>query len=227
MSIEVAIIGIDGSGKSSNILQSANTLAEQHSVAVLGWKSIAYIQRGQTCYLSSQSTAKCPNILERFGFVSARIRATWYRLRKSSLIKGLRPTFCIEDRDLLLDPSILVTPYLPLLRKVSVSARVRFMRAITGGRLSDAYVYLDISPQAAFERVCSRHRREGKKLSAHENLTHLKELQLEYENGLAFLQESHVPICRVTSEERSVEACSREIVDFLKHIHMQHTMREP
>ncbi len=218
MSTEVAIIGIDGSGKSSNIVQTANYLGEEYSVVVLGWKSIAYIKSGQICYLSSQSADKCPSYLERLSFLSARTRATWYRLRKGSLIKGLNSTFCIEDRDLILDPSILAIPYLPIFRKVSISARVRFMKAITWGRLSDVYVYLDISAQSAFERVCLRHKREGKKLSSHENLQHLRQLSSEYEFGLAFLQESNIPVCRVNTEERTVEECSREIVDFLKRI---------
>ena len=226
MSIEVAIIGIDGSGKSSTILQTASYLGEEHSVVVLGWKSIAYIEHGRTCYLSGQSVDNCPSYLERLSFLSTRTKATWYRLRKASLIKGLNSTFCIEDRDLLLDPSILATPYLPLLRKLSVSARVRFMKAITWGRLSDVYVYLDISPQAAFERVCARHRHEGKKLSAHENLPHLSQLVFEYESGLAFLEDSHIPVCRINSEERGVEECSRQIVDFLRQIHTGRLIRK-
>ena len=196
VTIEVAIIGIDGSGKSSNISQTAAYLGESYSVVVLGWKSIAYIEGGHICYLSSQRTEKCPEYLERLSFLSTRIRKTWYRLHKASLVKGLDPSFCIEDRDLLFDPSILATSYLPVIRKASVSARVRFMRGMTGGRLSDVYVYLDISPQTAYERVCLRHKQEGKKLSSHENLKHLSQLRAEYESGLAFLGESHIPVCR-------------------------------
>jgi hypothetical protein len=53
-----------------------------------------------------------------------------------------------------------------------------------------------------------------KKISAHENLRHLDQLRSEYESGLAFLEESHIPVCRVNTEKRTVEECSREIVDF-------------
>ncbi len=219
MTIEVAVIGIDGSGKSSNILQSAAFLGEDHSVVVLGWKSIAYIEGGSICYLSSQKTGKCPGYLERLSFLSTRIRTTWYRLRKAALLRGLDPAFCIEDRDLVLDPSILAISYLPVIRRASVSTRVRFMSSLTRGRLSDVYVYLDIRPQTAFERVCLRHRQEGKKLSAHENLQHLSQLRSEYESGLAFLECSRIPVCRVNTEQRTVEECSREIVAFLRQVY--------
>ena len=221
MTIEVAVIGIDGSGKSSNISQSAAYLGERYSVLVLGWKSVAYIEGERSCYLSNQRTGKCPRYLEQLSFLSPRISTTWYRLRKASLVKGLNPAFCIEDRDLLLDPSILSISYLPVIRKVSVPARVRFMRGITGGRLSDVYIYLDTSPQTAYERVCLRHRLEGKKISAHENLQHLSQLSSEYESGLAFLKESRIAVCRVNTEKRTVEKCSREIVDFIRHYMMQ------
>lgn len=219
MTIEVAVIGIDGSGKSSNILQSAAYLGEDHSVVVLGWKSITYIEEGRICYLSSQKTGKCPGYLERLSFLSTRLRTTWYRIRKASLVKGLDPTFCIEDRDLVLDPSILAISYLPVIRRATVSARVRFMKGLTGGRLSDVYIYLDISPQNAYERVCLRHQQEGKKLSAHENLQHLSQLRSEYESGLNFLEDSQIPVCRVNTEQRTVEDCSREIVDFLRQLY--------
>lgn len=226
MTIEVAVIGIDGSGKSSNILQSAGYLGEDYSVVVLGWKSIAYIEEGRICHLSSQRAEKCPSYLERLSFLSTRIRTTWYRLRKASLVKGLDPAFCIEDRDVLLDPSILAISYLPMIRKMSVSVRVRFMRAMTGGRLSDVYVYLDINPLTAYERVCLRHRQEGKKLSAHENLQHLSHLRSEYESGLAFLEESRIPFIRVNTGERTVEESSREIVDFLRQIYTESVIRK-
>lgn len=215
MTIEVAVIGIDGSGKSSNISQSAAYLGKDHSVAVLGWKSIAYIERGRICYLSGHSTGKRPGYFRRLCFLCSRTKMMWLRLRKASLLKDLTPAFCIEDRDLVLDPCILAISYLPAMRKVSVSTRVRFMRGMTRGRLSDVYVYLDISPETAFERVCLRHRLEGKELSAHENLRHLRQLRYEYEKALAFLMQSGIPVCRVNTEARTVEQCSREVVDFL------------
>lgn len=141
---------------------------------------------------------------------------TWFRLRKASLIKKLAPAFCIEDRDLVLDPCILAISYLPALRKTSLESRVRFMKGVTGGRLSDVYVYLDISSETAFERVSIRHQLEGKKLSAHENLEHLSRLRYEYESALAFLEESQIPVCRVNAEKCTVEESMRKIVDFLE-----------
>lgn len=215
MTVEVAVLGIDGSGKSSNIFQSANYLGRDHSVLILGWKSITYIERGRICNLESQETRKRPDYVARWRFLAMRSRMMWFRLRKASLIKECTPAFCIEDRDLVLDPCILVSSYLPAIRKTPLSARVRFMKGVTGGRLSNVYVYLDISPEAAFERVCIRHRREGKKLSAHENLEHLRLLRYEYASALSFLQESRIPVCRVDTEGCTVEECSRTIADFI------------
>jgi hypothetical protein len=58
-----------------------------------------------------------------------------------------------------------------------------------------------------------------KKNSAHENLRHLGQLRSEYELGLAFLEESHISVCRKNTEKRTVEKCSREIVDFLRQVY--------
>lgn len=147
MTIEVAVIGIDGSGKSSNISQSAADLGRDYSVLVLGWKSIDHIEPGRSCNLSSHQTEKCPEYCKRLCFLSKRLGMAWFRLRKASLLKNLAPAFCIEDRDLVLDPCILAISYLPALRKTSVVSRVRFMKGVTGGRLSDVYVYLEISSE--------------------------------------------------------------------------------
>jgi thymidylate kinase len=228
VTVEVAVIGIDGSGKSSIILRSAAHLGTDHSIVILGWKSVAYIEQGRTCYLLKLITGSCHGFVQRVGFVLKRIRIAWLRLRKAALIKRLTPVICIEDRDLVLDPCILAVLYVPAIKKTSVSVRIRFMKSMVRGRLSDAYVYLDISPETAFERVCLRHRQEDKKLSAHENLQHLSQLRYEYESALAFLQDCHIPVCRVNTEDCSMEECSQKIVDFLeRHIQGENEMLTP
>ncbi len=219
MAIEVTLIGLDGSGKSSNISLCAKLLGKDYPVVLMGWKSIGYILKEKICYLSRKKQEDRPDCFDKLRFFPNRVKTTWYRLRKASLLARLQPVFCFEDRDLLLDPSIVVVSYLPVISKAPISTRVRFMQRITRGRLSDVYIYLDVSPETAYERVHLRHLQEGKKLSAHENLQHLHLLHSQYEKGLTFLERSHIPIYRVNTEILTLEECSQEIIDFLKHMY--------
>ena len=221
MTIEVAVIGIDGSGKSSNLIQCAKFFGKEYPVVILRWKSVAYIAGDRICYLSKQKAQSCSGVFDQLNFLSYRLRTIWYRLRKASLLANLQPVFCFEDRDLLLDPSILALSYLPIIRKASISARVGIMKHITSRHFCDVYIYLDVSPETAYKRVCRRHQQQGEMLSAHENLQDLRQLRSQYEAGLALLEVSHIPVCRVNTEDRSVEECSRDIVDFLHKFHVE------
>ena len=97
-----------------------------------------------------------------------------------------------------------------------IAVRVGFMKRVTFSHLSDVYIYLDISPEAAYKRVCLRHRQEHKKLSVHENLQDLQLLRSQYEDGVAFLKNAHIPVCRVNTEHCGIDESSQKIVDFLR-----------
>lgn len=219
MTIEVAVIGIDGSGKGSNIAQSAAVIGKDYSVLVMGWKSIAYVTDERFSYKSQQRPGRVTSYLDFMRAILNRIKISWHRLRKASLVSDLQPVFCFEDRDLLLDPSILFVSYLSVLNKIPISTRVRVMEKLTMGRLSDLYIYLDVTPETAFKRICHRHRQQGKRLSAHENLRDLHLLRAQYEAGLTFLEGSRVPVCRVNTEGRSIQECSAEIVEFIMRMY--------
>ncbi len=216
VTIEVAVIGIDGSGKSSNIVQSSEGIGKEHSVVWMSWKSVTYIKRERFYNLSSPKAGEFVRYTDLKSSLSNRIRTIWYRLRKASLLARLRPVFCFEDRDLVLDPLILSVSYVPVLRKVPIAVRVGFMKRVTFSHLSDVYIYLDISPETAYKRVCLRHRQEHKKLSVHENLQDLQLLRSQYEAGVAFLKNAHIPVCRVNTENCGIDESSQKIVDFLR-----------
>jgi thymidylate kinase len=212
----VGVIGIDGSGKGSNINACIRLLYPKYSSLVLGWKAVSYINKGRVYSLLDKSTRRheivVPDPLYQSPSVSERLLISWHRLRKRSLIKSLQPFYCFEDRDLVVDPLILAVSYLGVLRGLSISTRIRCMRLVTGGRLSDCYVYLDVKPETALKRIKKRHQLEGKKLSKHENLADLRLLQDQYEKVLDYLHAQHVPVIRINTEDKSVVSCSREIV---------------
>ncbi len=220
MAIEVAVIGIDGSGKGSNIAQSAAHIGKDYPVLIMEWKSIAYVTDERFSYISRLQTSRVTSLLEFIRSIFNRIKIGWHRFRQASLISDHNPVFCFEDRDLVLDPSILIVSYIPVLSKVPISTRVHVMEKLTMGRLSDLYIYLDVTPETAFKRVCRRHRQQNKRLSAHENLPDLRRLRDQYEAGLAFLEGSNIPVFRVNTEGRSIQECSAEIVDFLMRMYL-------
>jgi len=216
MTLSVGVIGIDGSGKGSNINACIRVLHPEYSSLVLGWKAVSYIYKGRVYSLLDRSTRRheivVPDPLYQSPTVSERLFISWYRLRKQSLIKSLKPVYCFEDRDLLVDPLILATSYLGVLQRLLISTRIRCMRLVTGARLADCYVYLDVKPETALKRIKKRHELEGKKLSKHENLEDLRSLQDQYEKGLDYLHTQHIPVIRINTENKSVASCSREIV---------------
>lgn len=219
MALCVGVIGIDGSGKGSNINACIRLLSPKYSCLVLGWKAVSYIYQGCVYSLLERPAERheiaVPDSLYQAPSFSRRFLISIYRLRKQSLIKSLKPVFCFEDRELLVDPLILSASYLSFLRNIPIAKRVRFMRFVTRGRLPDCYVYLDVKPETALQRIEKRHRLEGKKLSKHENFADLRLLLGQYEKALDYLRKQHIPVIRINTEDKTVVSCSREIVTVL------------
>ncbi|MEN8190254.1 MAG: hypothetical protein ABFS19_10440, partial [Thermodesulfobacteriota bacterium] len=203
------------SGKGSTIEEASRLLAKDFPILLFGWKSVRYRSADRLCDLtaiSAKSVKRFPSLVNR---LSVRVKTAWYRLAKASLCERLHPVFSFEDRDLLLDPLILSVSYLGLLDHFSIDRRVAFMQRVGFGSLCDAYVFLDVSPDIAYERVVARHRRERRKLSPHENLNDLRRLQNQYLQGIDYLESKGIPVIRVRGDEKNIRECGAQTAEAL------------
>ncbi len=182
--LRVAIVGIDGSGKSSTTLRAIQLLGKERTILKPG-RDAFLVRDGVVTY----RTPLLSRFFERlFRLADATRRRSWIGLSRilfvlcqsvvePALIRRHRPDLILGTRCMVLDPAIYSGVYFPWLDgRLSLTRRLRAVRLVCRLPLPDVYILLRTPPSEAMERIHRRIARDhGEEPLPREHWLHLHE----------------------------------------------------
>jgi len=214
MVYKVTFSGIDGCGKSTTIDVISTQLSYLGKTIIHPYRpAFAQLPGGNREYFGktinglvddAHQWADTRDSKLLVGLVNVLYGRVWTLLEQYALHK-YNPDVVLMGRDPLLDPFVYSHFYFPHIR-VSSDERIRTIRRVNGAGLADLLIYLDVSPDQAYQRILARIEKEksfGAKDRAkwghmHENPNDLNFLRDTFEEGISLLQEKlGVKIIRV------------------------------
>jgi thymidylate kinase len=191
--VRVAVVGIDGAGKSSTTLGAIARLAS------LGGGTIAKPGRGAFVQRGEQRTYVAANVSSGFERAFKRVDATRNRALigatrlafiayqgwlEPHLVREYRPAVVIATRCMIVDPAIYSAVYSPVLSGISLERRLKAFARLARLPFRDLYVFLRTPAAAAMERIHARIARlPGAELYPRERWLHLHEQEAIF-NGI-------------------------------------------
>ncbi len=186
--LRVAIVGIDGSGKSSTTLRGIQLLGQLlgNERTILKPGRDAFVVRGGVV---TYMTPRLSRFFERlFRRADATRRRSWIGLSRilfvlaqgivePALIRRCRPDLVLSTRCMVLDPAVYAGVYFPWLdRRLSLAHRLRAARLASRLPCRDVYILLRTPPREAMGRIHRRISRDhGREPLPREYWLHLHE----------------------------------------------------
>ena len=183
--MRVAVVGIDGAGKSSTTLRAIAQLASLGRGTIAKPGRDAFVQRGE------HRTYVAANVSNRFERTFQRVDATRNRALigatrlafiayqgwlEPHLVREYRPAVLIATRCMIVDPAIYSAVYSPALSRVSLERRLMAFARLARLPFRDLYVFLRTPAEVAMERIHARIAQlPGAELYPRERWLHLHE----------------------------------------------------
>ncbi|MFZ5758061.1 MAG: hypothetical protein ACOY32_00335 [Thermodesulfobacteriota bacterium] len=190
MTLRVGILGIDGSGKSTLVAGLEERLTPGRSLLIVGQRLTVYDRVGGRHDL----LPPLPESAHPLRHLGRNLRRHWLLQRLPALIARHQPDICLEDRDTLIDPSALITAYLPVLRHVAPRRRVAILAGLSGRLPADLYLYLRLPAAEAEGRLQQKLQRTRRPRAWHESPLRLARMATEYARFLEYLGEEGIPV---------------------------------
>jgi thymidylate kinase len=181
----VAVVGIDGAGKSSTTLGAIARLASLGRGTIAKPGRDAFVQHGEhRRYVAAnvsnafERAFKRVDALKYPGLIGAtRLAFIAYQgWLEPHLVREYRPSVVIATRCMIVDPAIYSAVYSPALSRVSIDRRLKAFVRLSRLPFRDLYVFLRTPAEVAMERIHARIARlPGAELYPREHWLHLHE----------------------------------------------------
>jgi len=183
--VRVAVVGIDGAGKSSTTLGAIARLASLGTWTIAKPGRDAFVQRGeQRTYVAANVSNGFERAFKRVDAMRNRALIGATRLAfiayqgwlEPHLVREYRPAVVIATRCMIVDPAIYSVVYSPTLSRVSLEQRLKAFARLARLPFRDLYVFLRTPAEVAMERIHARIARLPEaELCARERWLHLHE----------------------------------------------------
>ncbi|VVB82399.1 Thymidylate kinase [uncultured archaeon] len=198
--LDVTLIGIDGSGKSTIISDLVDSFSKDYVVAHSGrpaYVSGPNIERKNIYKRSIKLINKGHNFADslnsRIGVAMANaLDVLEWKRRHEGIIEEYNPKIIFAGRHRAIDSVVYSSYYLPFTNFISDKNKFGIIESLTGKVNSDLLFYLQLSPETAMARIDKRTEKEkltsdkpkGKHM--HENLRDLTKLRNKFEKILDY-----------------------------------------
>lgn len=207
MALDITILGIDGSGKTTLAESAARILSRDYSVVTLGREAHLWKHGLSTrIFAEEDESIKSMSDINPVRRAYRRIAKTFWwprRLRLTSTIHA--PDIIIQDRDQIIDPVVLASSYIPGSMRIPMLVRMNVMKTVTRGKLPDIALYLEITPGTAYSRLCSRSDSNAEGLSTHENISSLELMAHQYAESAEHLKSLGVEVETISTQANSIK----------------------
>ena len=201
----IAVLGIDGSGKTTAVKRSAQQLCGEFRVLTISGSSISVVEQsgekslygsGRLQYLGAKKqqaeesgNSKAKAVLHMLELCLI------YRICINKIQRVPQPHVILSDRDAVLDPAAFAREYAPGPIKVQTSSSLLKLTNAMLGPISDIAIKLEISPENALGRLSRREKRAD----AHETPEALAQLDQRFESTLSAAQQMfpHLNVIRL------------------------------
>ncbi len=163
MPLRVAVIGIDGAGKSTAVLLACRALGARYRVAKAGRNPLSVDggnERALTPGLArfwEALFARADRTRNRWVIGASRVLFVLGQgLFEPWLIRHLRPEVVVNSRCMVIDPAVYLGVYFPRTRRLSLRSRLRLARLFTRLPFADLYVLLRTPAATAMQRIQAR-----------------------------------------------------------------------
>ena len=181
--LRVAVIGIDGAGKSSTAMRAIELLRSDFAIAkagrdpffVRGAERIDCLPRVsgfvETAFKRADATRRrLPIGATRLAFMR------WQGWLEPHMIRRFQPDVLLGTRCMVVDPAVYAEIYLPTMARWSLARRLRAFRYWSGLPLRELYVFLHTPARVALLRIHGRIARlPGYAEASREHWLHLHE----------------------------------------------------
>lgn len=220
MTHNIAVVGVDGVGKSTIRKGISQRLLENgHSLVKEGRYS--YYAHGQTAIpIGHNLTSLWDKIhakLDKQGYKTiiglANVLSTMsVGILSSAATYHHKPNIRISSRDTVVDAAVYAAYYFPFTAKWSYESRLEIAQALTTRSPSDHIIYLDASISTVLQRLEERmrrtHQEREKWLHIHENAQDMTYIREQYLSMLDYLRPNHT-IHIVDTEYQGID----EVID--------------
>jgi thymidylate kinase len=166
--LEVTLIGIDGSGKSTTISDLADSLSQEYIVAHSGRPAYICQPNQKRKYLYEKSIkfidgfhGFMDELNSKTGIAIANgINVIAWKNRHEGIIKDFNPEVIFAGRHRTIDSAVYSSYYLPFMNLIKDIPRFEFIEKITKTGQPDLLIYLQISPETAVARIDKRIEKE-------------------------------------------------------------------
>lgn len=238
--IKVAVLGLDGAGKSTTVSYFTQTFYKDIFVIKTG-RSIYFYKKetGEKVDLFTKLLKKIDHLYEKYEKKQSRLGIIWasafyliaMRHMERKLIKKFKPELIISSRDITIDTMVYCDYYIPLFKFIpKFLKRFMFKLFCFFPRQSDLVIYLQLEPAESINRIKKREIKRKidpsvmriKSRYRHENLQALKEISKKYDEYLlGYLSKSKkttVVYYNVNDKHTKdrTEFCGKVIKSFIK-----------